>query len=58
MIDLLPIILWALGGLFVLLIMEPAEDSNGIGLLILALTWPLATIWMALNEFFLPDDED
>jgi hypothetical protein len=58
MIDLLPIILWALGGLFVLLIMEPDEGSSGIGLLILALTWPLATIWLAIQEFILLGDKD
>ena len=56
--DLVHIILWLLGGMFILLVMEPEEGSNGMGLLMLALLWPTATVWFALQELFLPDDED
>ena len=58
MIDFTAIILWALGGLLVLCLFEPAEESKGFGLLFMALAWPIATIWIAINELFFPDPED
>jgi hypothetical protein len=53
----LPLIIYLLGSLFILTVLEPAEDSDGRGLLILAFTWPLYTIYLVLQEIIYGNEE-
>jgi hypothetical protein len=49
--------LYLLGAIFVLLLLEPTEEAGPWGLIKLAFLWPIATVWMIICEFILPDDE-
>jgi len=54
----LAFLLYLLGVLFVMLLLEPAEDRGSGGLMRLAFFWPLATLWMIFMEIVGPPDEE
>ena len=47
----LSIILYLLGALLILTLLEPAE-GKGHKLIFLALTWPVATVYMVIMDIF------
>jgi len=49
--------LYMLGVLLVLSIFEVEEGRSSVGLLVMALGWPLVTIHIALCDIFFPDQE-
>lgn len=54
----LALLLYLLGVLFVMLLLEPAENSGAGGLMRLAFFWPIATVWMIFMEIMGPPDEE
>jgi len=54
----LAFLLYLLGVLFVMLLLEPAEDRGAGGLMRLAFFWPFATLWMIFMELIGPPDHE
>jgi len=54
----LAFLLYLLGVLFVMLLLEPAEDRGAGGLMRLAFFWPIATFWMIAMELIGPREEE
>lgn len=49
-------ILWALGMIFILTVLEPAEDTPPRNLVLLALFWPFYTVFLVVHDFFSKSD--
>lgn len=48
------VVLWVLGSVFILTVFEPAEETPPRNLVLLALFWPIYTIFMVIYDFFVP----
>jgi len=53
----LAICLYLLGSLLVLSILDVADGGSTIGLVVMAILWPLFTIHIVLYDIFFPDEE-
>lgn len=53
----LAIALYGIGILLVLSIFEVAEDSSPMGLMMLAIFWPIVTLHIVIMDIFAPSEE-
>tara|TARA_E500000178_G_C16995319_1_gene742867 strand:+ start:1466 stop:1651 length:186 start_codon:yes stop_codon:yes gene_type:complete len=50
-------LLWGLGAIFVLLILQSDDPHQQRKLLLLALIWPVYSLFLALYDFLFDDDD-